>query len=117
MSVTDLLLALRREAESRAYIVRLDVLDQSASKLKVRLHISSGLFIQVYRNDRFDTTNMVLLHHRRRLYARDQLSGIWHRHTADAPHLHDTSVEGRRPVELSEFLDEVETVLATMDLP
>ena len=31
--------------------------------------------------------------------------------------LHDTSVEGRRPVNLSEFLDEVEDVLMALGLP
>jgi len=117
MNVPELLLALHREAENRAYIVRLNVLDQSVTMLKARLYVSPDLFVQVYRNDHFDTTNLVLIHNGRRLYARDQLSGVWHRHTAVAPHVHDTSAEGRRPITLSEFLDEVETVLAAMDLP
>jgi len=117
MSVADLLLALRCEVRSRAYIVRLDVLDQSATMLKARLYVSPDLFVQVYRNDRLDTTNLVLIHNRQRIYARDQLGGVWHRHTAAAPHLHDTSAEGHRPVDLSKFLDEVETVLAAMGLP
>jgi len=117
MSVPELLLALHREAGNRSYVIRLDVLDQSATMLKARLVVSPDLFVQVYRNDRFDTTNLVLIHNGRRLYARDQLSGVWHRHTAVAPHVHDDSVEGRRPIALSEFLDEVETVLAAMDLP
>jgi hypothetical protein len=60
---------------------------------------------------------LVLLRAGQRIYARDQLGGVWHRHTAAAPHLHDTSDEGRRSVSLSEFLDEVETVLAAMGLP
>jgi hypothetical protein len=117
MDVAKLLLAVHQEVASRPYIAQLDVLDQSTSMLKARLHISPGLFVQVYRNDRFDTTNLVLIHNGRRIYARDQLNGIWHRHTAAAPHLHDTSAEGRRPVDLSEFLDEVEAVLSAMDLP
>jgi len=117
MNVADLLIALQREVRSRAYIVRLEVLDQSTTMLKARLYISPALFVQVYRNDRFDTTNLALIYNRQRIYARDQLGGVWHRHAAAAPHLHDTSVEGRRPVSLSEFLDEVETVLAAMDLP
>jgi hypothetical protein len=73
--------------------------------------------VQVYRNDRFDTTNFVLIYGGRRLYARDQLGGKWHRHTAAAPQVHDTSQEGRRLVGLAEFLDEVESVLSAMNLP
>jgi len=117
MNVAQLLPALHREARSRAYIRRLDALDQSQTMLKARLYISPALFVQVYRNDRFDTANLVLIHNGQRIYARDQLGGVWHRHTTAAPHLHDTSAEGRRPVDLSEFLDEVEAVLTTMGLP
>ena len=41
MSVTELLGALHREAGSRAYIVRLDVLEQGATMLKARLGLST----------------------------------------------------------------------------
>jgi hypothetical protein len=117
MSVADLVTALRQEAENRAYVTRVDVLDQTANVVKARLYISSALFVQVYRNDRFNTTNLALIHNGQRIYARDQLGGAWHRHTIVAPQVHDTSTEGCRPVNLSEFLDEVEAVLAAMDLP
>jgi hypothetical protein len=109
--------ALRREAQSRAYILRLDILDHSRNMLKARLVISPDLFVQVYRNDLYDTTNLVVLYGGRRIYARDQLGSRWHRHTAEAPDVHDTSVDGSRAVELPEFLDEVEAVLAEMGLP
>ena len=33
------------------------------------------------------------------------------------PHVHDTSAEGRRAVSVSEFLNEIESVLANMGLP
>jgi len=117
MSIADLLVALHQQIQSRAYLSRLEVLDQSASLLKVRLYISPDLFVQVYRNDRFDTTNLVLIHNGQRIYARDQLGRVWHRHTAAAPHLHDASAEGQMPVTLSEFLNEVEAVLAALGLP
>ena len=117
MTVERWLDVLREEAEHRAYVVRLDLLDHTRNILKARLVVSSDLFVQVYRNDRFDTTNLVLLYGGRRLYARDQLGGRWHRHTAVTPHIHDISSEGSRPVELPEFLDEVEVVLAEMGLP
>jgi len=117
MTVAFWLNALHQEAGSRAYITRLDILDQSRTMLKARLYISPDLFVQVYRNDRFDTTNLVLLYGGRRIYARDQLGGRWHRHTTTAPQVHDTSAEGRRSVQLTEFLDEVEAILAAMGLP
>lgn len=117
MRVAFWLDALHREAGSRAYITRFDILDQSRTMLKARLYISPDLFVQVYRNDRFDTTNLVLLYGGRRIYARDQLGGRWHRHTTATPHIHDTSAEERRSVQLAEFLDEVEAILAAMGLP
>ena len=117
MTVAELLTALQRELAGRAYLARLDILDQSPNLLKARLYISPELFVQVYRNDHFDTTNLVLIYNGQRLYARDQLGGAWHRHTAAEPDRHDTSPEGRRTVDLSGFLDEVESALANMGLP
>jgi hypothetical protein len=75
MSVSQLLAALHQEAKNRAYIKRIELLDRSPNLLKARLYLSPDLFVQVYRNDRFDTTNLVLIHSGRRLYARDQLGG------------------------------------------
>ena len=117
MNVAALLATVHKEAPARVYIARLEILDQGRTLLKVRLHIAPDLFVQVYRNDRFDTTKFVLIYGGRRLYACDQLGGEWHRHTATAPQVHDTSPERRRPVELAEFLDEVESVLTAMRLP
>jgi len=85
--------------------------------LKARLYILPELFVQVYRNDSYDTTNLVLIHNGQRLYARDQLGHVWHRHTAAAPQHHDHSADGCRAVNLSEFLDEVESVLSSIGLP
>ena len=117
MNIADLFAALLDESKSRAYFSRLEVLDQTATLFKARLYISPELFVQVYRNDRFDTTNLVLIHNGQRVYARDQLGGMWHRHITTEPDLHDTGAEGNRAVNLPEFLDEVETVLASMGLP
>ena len=117
MNVADWLSALHQEVQRRAYVGELVLLDQSASLLKARLLIAADLFVQVYRNDRFDTTNLVLMYNEQRIYARDQLDGVWHRHTAADPQAHDTSAEGRSSVNLAEFLDEVEDVLAALDLP
>jgi len=117
MDVAELLDTLRREVSRRAYITLLDVMDHSATVLKARLYVSSDLFVQVYRNDRFNTTSLVLIYNGKRIYGRDQLDGVWHRHPVEDPHLHDTGSAGRQPVGLAEFLDEIEAVLAAMDLP
>ena len=117
MNAADLPATLGTELKRRNYFVRMDVLEQTLSLVKIRLYISLDLFVQVYRNDRYQTTNLILIHNGQRLFARDELDGRWHRHTHLAPEDHDTSKEGQRPVEISEFLDEVEKVLAALDLP
>ena len=117
MNVPGLLAALHRAVQDRTYFAQLVISDQSQHVLKARLYVSPNLFVQVYRNDRFDTTNLVLVHDDRRIFGRDQLSGDWHRHPADDPAIHDASAEGQRSVSLDEFLDEVEAVLSSLGLP
>lgn len=82
MSASDFIVQLQLEAQQRPYILRLEVIELTPSLVKARLGISPDLFVQVYRNDRFDSTNLALIHNRRRIYGRDQLAGSWHRHTA-----------------------------------
>ena len=117
MNVDQLADMLQDEAARRSYLRRVEILDQTLNLIKARLHISSNLFIQVYRNDRFDTTNFALIHNDQRLYARDQVGGQWHRHAVTQPTAHDDSVEGRRASDLPQFLDEVESILAALGLP
>ncbi|HEY1408049.1 MAG TPA: hypothetical protein VF434_03860 [Promineifilum sp.] len=117
MSVADFLARLPLEAQQRPYIRRLEILEQTSSLVKARLIISTDVFVQLYRNDRFDSTSMALIHNQRRIYGRDHLGGSWHRHRAADPEAHDRSLEGRQAVSLGEFLDEVELVLAELGLP
>ncbi|HFQ94136.1 MAG TPA: hypothetical protein ENK32_09020 [Anaerolineae bacterium] len=117
MNSADLAKILREQTNQRVYIRQLIILEQSVSLIKARLYISPDLFVQIYRNDRFDSTNLVLIHNQQRIYGRDHIGGVWHRHPVGNPHSHDTSSEGRRDIHLSEFLDEVETILADMNLP
>lgn len=117
MTVSDLLIQLPLEAQQRPYILRLDVLELTPSLIKARLVIAPDLFVQVYRNDRYDSSNLVLIHNGRRIYGRDRLGNLWHRHDMLNPEAHDRSEEGRAAVSLSEFLNEVEAVLAKLGLP
>ena len=117
MNVRDLMLAAQTESERREYFVRLEVLDLTTHLVKLRIYLTATLFVQVYRNDRFGTTNLALIHNSQRVFARDELDGKWHRHPVATQDEHDTSPEGRRAVTLEEFLDEVEDILAQSNLP
>jgi hypothetical protein len=117
MKVPDIANGLQRELKRRKYFIHLEILEQTLSLIKARLYISSDLFVQVYRNDRFQTTNFALIHNGSRLFARDEVDGRWHRHIHTAPEEHDFSLEGQRAIELQEFLDEVEKILADLNLP
>ena len=117
MNVTSLANDLQRESQRRKYFVRMEILDQTLNIIKARLYISPDLFVQVYRNDRFQTMNFVLLHDGNRLHARDEVNGRWHKHVHAAPETHDFSADGQRVVTLYEFLDEVEEILAGLNLP
>lgn len=117
MNVPDLASGLQRELKRRKYFVSLEILDQTLNIIKARLYISPDLFVQVYRNDRFQTTNLALIHNGNRLFARDEVDGRWHRHVHTAPEEHDFSAEGQRVIELRLFLDEVEEILAELNLP
>lgn len=117
MNVNGVAIDLQGELKRRKYILRLEVLDQTANVLKARLYITPDLFVQVYRNDRYDTTNLVLVHGGQRLYGRDQIDGQWHRHTYLASGEHNSGEDGRKAVSLADFLDEVERLLAELDLP
>lgn len=68
MSANDLLAQWQVEARQRPYILRLDLLELTSSLAKARLVISPDLFVQVYRNDRFDSTNLVVIHNQRRIF-------------------------------------------------
>lgn len=117
MTVAQMLPALAQALRERAYLHGVEILEQSRNLLKARLHVAPNLYVQVYRNDRFDTTNFALIHNDRRIFGRDHLNGHWHRHPLGAPEVHDKSAEGQRTVDLPEFLDEVEAILSALELP
>jgi len=117
VNVNDLLAQLPLEVQQRSYILRLDVLELTPSLVKARLIISPDIFVQIYRNDRYDSTNLALIQNEKRIYGRDRLGNSWHRHTVQNPDDHDRTKEGMLAVSLSEFQNEVESVLAELGLP
>jgi len=62
MNKADLLARLSQGANQRPYIRQLEILEQTSSLVKSRQVISFGIFVQMYRNDRFDSTNLALIH-------------------------------------------------------
>ncbi len=95
---------------------QIEVLDLTGHLIKARLWIRADLFIQVYRNDHSDMTNLLVVLEQQRVFARDGIRGLWHKHPFEHPDEHDISVDGRREVELLEFIEEVQELLIKEDL-
>ncbi|MCK5328661.1 MAG: hypothetical protein KAR36_08660 [Candidatus Latescibacteria bacterium] len=104
------------ELRSDPGFLRIEVLDHTRHIIKARLYFDSDLFIQVYRNDKTDATNFLLMYGGRRIYARDEKGSVWHRHPEDRPDSHDLSPEGQREIGFREFIMEVYAVLEGLSL-
>jgi hypothetical protein len=85
--------------------------DKTDYAVKMRLHIDSDCFIQVYANVQKEVLSFALVVNRSRIFGRDNEGGAWHRHPYNAPATHDFSPEGTRAVSLSQFLVEVQQLL------
>ena len=106
--------SIRREIESISQsrlVESVQLLEASHSLVKARLMISKDLFMQVYRNDKFNTTNFSLILGRHRVYGRDEIKGEWHRHPLTDPERHDRSAEGLKEMDLMGFWEEVKEIL------
>lgn len=84
--------------------------------VKVRLIIRENLYIDLYFNQRYGTTNYALILDDDRIYGRDCFDGNWHLHPYDAPSKHDTSEEGKKILGIEEFVDDVEEILINLRL-
>jgi len=104
------------ELRSDPSFSHIEVLDHTWHIIKARLYFDSDLFIQVYRNDKTDVTNFLLMYGGGRVYARDEKWGVWHRHPVDNPDAHDFSREGQREVGFQEFIVEVYAMLEDLSL-
>jgi hypothetical protein len=94
-----------------SFIRRVVTLDKTANTIKLRLHITTGCFIQIYTNVQKELVNYVLILDRSRIYGRDCDGGTWHRHPYENPAAHDFSPEGTEETSLEEFLIEVQQIL------
>jgi len=84
--------------------------------VKVRLIIRENLYIDLYFNQRYGTTNYALILDDDRIYGRDCYDGNWHLHPYDDPSKHDTSEEGKKILSIERFVDEVEEILVNLRL-
>lgn len=112
MQTIEELLVLANDALIKySYYQRREILHQGRGHVKFRLYIRRNLFVQVNRNEIANLTNLVLLQDFKRIYARDEYHGNWHRHPISDPDEHNHSDDGSRPVTLDEFLLEVDSIL------
>jgi len=83
------------------------ITDIQTHVFKARLYLSEDIFVQVYRNDKNDVTSFTLIVKDKRLYGRDQIEGLWHRHPFNDPSTHNRSPQGKKAVDLRTFFNEV----------
>lgn len=112
MNSVDSILQEIAEVQRASYlIVRTEILEHENTFLKARIYFKEELYMQVYRNDEYGTTNFVLILHDERVYGRDEIRGKWHRHPENEPYVHDTSQNGEKAVKFKEFFEEVKIII------
>lgn len=69
MKVNDVSARLLQEQKRRPYFVDVEIVEQTSHLIKARMVITAGLFVQIYCNERYNTTSLTLIHAGKRLYA------------------------------------------------
>lgn len=78
------------------YYTKLEILNQGSRYVKFRLYVNKNLFIQVNRNEAPELKNFVQIKEFRRIFARDEYKGNWHRHSVSDPDDHNIiAMKGR----------------------
>ncbi|HEX7592988.1 MAG TPA: hypothetical protein VF429_02360 [Anaerolineae bacterium] len=110
-STTDL----RRQAQDaleRVWFVQsVEETERTDRTLSLRLHIRSGLFVQVFFGEASESLYLALIQDRRRIFGIDRVMSEWHLHPYDAPDTHEPLAEGLEPQPLLKFLARVEDLL------
>jgi hypothetical protein len=115
IDTASILAALRSLADDPLF-TRIEILDLTRNLIKARLYLREDLFIQVYHNDRSRVTNLLIVLEGQRVFARDQIRGVWHRHPFENPAEHDTGPEGQRAITFLEFVEEAHQLLVEAKL-
>lgn len=84
------------------FIRRVEVVDETANTIKIRLAVNNFCFIQVYVNLKKNISNYVVVLNGQRIYGRDCDCGKWHSHLWENPDKHKFT----QAVPLKEFLFE-----------
>lgn len=101
----------RHTAAQWAFVRYVETVDKTGDAIKLRLHIDTDCFVQVYVNTRKQIIGYAVVFNRVRILGRDCDGGSWHRHPPARPDQHDFSPEGQRAVSLDEFLKETQQLL------
>lgn len=101
-SIEDIFRDLDKVATSNIPI-DLRIVEKTKSILKVRLHFSEELFLQIYVNIKRPKKSYALILNDRRIFGKDYIFGQWHRHPFENPEIFKT---GEEPAALKEFVEE-----------
>jgi hypothetical protein len=94
-----------------SFVQRVVTLGKTANTIKLRLHVTTDCFVQIYTNVQKKLVSYVLILDRSRIYGRNCDGGTWHRHPYENPAAHDFGPEGAKEISLEEFLIEVQQIL------
>ena len=86
----------QRTAAQWAFVRSVETVDKTDAAIKLRLHIDTDCFIQVYTNTRKQIISYAVVFNRARILGRDCDGGLWHRHPPGKPDQHDFSPDGQR---------------------
>ncbi len=111
MTADDFETYVRETAAEWAFIRWITTVDKADHAVKMRLHIATECFIQVYANVQKVLMSFTLVLNHHRVYGRDCEGGSWHRHPHNAPDTHDLTPAGARAVSLQQFLAEAQQIL------
>ncbi len=86
MNSIDSVLKEIADIQESSYIIdRIEMLEHESYFFKARIYFRDELYIQAYRNNKYRTTNFVLIFHDERIYGRDEIREKWHKHPANEP--------------------------------
>jgi len=93
------------ETVAKLYSLRAEILARTKNAVKVKVPITENIYIQLYYNRETGTKNYVLIGWNRRLFGRDCVGSVWHKHPFENPEDHDFSEDGKREISISDFFE------------
>lgn len=89
------------------FIQSIEEVDRTDISLSMRLHIRSGLFVQLFYGERSDSLYFALLENGRRIFGIDREQNQWHMHPFENPDSHLPLSYSLEPKALLTFLARV----------